>query len=409
MKEKICPDCGPAQVDHLAQYISVLADWLLSPLNKINIQIRRSIFAPIFLPMRLDRLALPIFRLLTSLGLGSINQEPNAHNSLRAQALWESAKKLGIKIYEFRLLGRPLETFVAIYGNESKFFYEIPRPQKPLSEGFWWMDDKPTMRRHFQENSIPVAVGGACFRYSKALRIFRSINGDTIIKPSQGSRSRHTTVHIKTEAQLRQAFKKAKQLSPFVLVEQQLQGKVYRATVIGGKAAAVLSRNRPCVVGNGQKTIRELVQEENKNPKRHETEIFHEIPVDSEAEKELQRQGLNFDSIPKDGDAVYLSDKVSRGVGAITEDFTDNVHPDNKQLFEKIAKVVDDPVIGIDFIINDMSRSYRGQKLCGVIECNSSPFLDLHHHPYQGEPRDVSSLLWQLIFQIPVQPVEKAV
>lgn len=347
--------------------------------------------APALLPLRLDRFALPIFHLLENLKLGVIKERCDKQNSLRAKALWESADKLGIKLYEFRLFGKPLDTFLAVYKNQTKFFYELPRPNAPLSKGFWWMDNKPIMRKKFANQGIPVAIGGSCFRFSSALEIFRQIKGKTIIKPSIGSRSRHTTINITTEEELQTAFRKAKKLSPFVLVEQQLEGDVYRASVVGGKFAASMSRQLPNVTGDGVHTVRQLVEIENQNPKRREG-IFHEIPL----------AGLkNLDSIPTFGEIIYLADKVSRGVGAITVDVTDQTHPDNIVLFEKIATVLDVAVVGIDFIIANISKSWRDQKLCGVIECNSAPFLDLHHYPYTGTPRDVSGQLWRLTFEIP--------
>ena len=78
---------------------------------------------------------------------------------------------------------------------------------------------------------------------------------------------------------------------------------------------------------------------------------------------------------------------------------TDSVHPDNMALFEKIGRVLDDPLVGIDFIIEDMSRSWKTQKNCGVIECNSMPFIDLHHYPLYGKPRDAAGALWDLIYK----------
>ena len=404
MNSNSCPDCGPARTNHALEYSSVLLAWLFLPFDRVGESIRRKILAPILLPLHLDRLALPLFRLLATLRLGTINEKLDEQNSLRAKALWETAGKLGIKIHEFRLFGRPLETFVAQVGNQFKFFYEMPRPKKALSGGYWWMDDKPTMRKIFAEKGIPVASGGSFFWLNSALKFFERIGGEVIIKPSHGSRSRHTFVHIRTNEQFKKAFKSAKQLSPFVVVEQQLDGLVYRGSVIGGKLAAVISRNPPTVTGDGAGRIRDLVAAENRNPNRANG-IFHTIPLDSETKKELARQNLTEESVPNFGQLVYLSDKVSRGVGAITVDVTDTVHEDNIALFEKIARVLDDSVVGIDFIVNDISKSWKAQKLCGVIECNSAPFLDLHHYPYKGLPRPVSMRLWQLIFRLPaLQP-----
>jgi hypothetical protein len=365
MQNHTCSDCGPAPINHRLAYFSVFSDWIFLPVIQILISVRRHVVAPLLLPLRFDRWALPVFRLLAKLHLGTVNEKLDEKNSLRTRALWESAEKLGIKIYEFRLFGRALETFVAVYKDQSKLFYEIPRPNVPLSSGFWWIDDKPLMRKYFTKEGIPVALGASCFTYAQALETFRLISGTSIAKPSYGSRSRHTTIHVRNEEQLHKAFLCAKKLSPFVLIEQELEGLVYRASVIAGKLAAVISRNPPTVRGDGIQTVHQLVAIENANPKRQNNKIFHKIPVNEDTNQALEKQGLDWDSIPENGKVVHLSDKVSRGVGAVTVDVTDKTHPDNVALFEKIARVVDDSVIGVDFIINDISASWKNQNLCG--------------------------------------------
>jgi hypothetical protein len=148
MQNHTCSDCGPAPINHRLAYFSVFSDWIFLPVIQILISVRRHVVAPLLLPLRFDRWALPVFRLLAKLHLGTVNEKLDEKNSLRTRALWESAEKLGIKIYEFRLFGRALETFVAVYKDQSKLFYEIPRPNVPLSSGFWWIDDKPLMRKY---------------------------------------------------------------------------------------------------------------------------------------------------------------------------------------------------------------------------------------------------------------------
>jgi cyanophycin synthetase len=171
---------------------------------------------------------------------------------------------------------------------------------------------------------------------------------------------------------------------------------VYRATVIGGKVVGVLRREPPHVIGDGTYTVKELIEQENKNPLRHGS-IFHTLVVGPEAHTELKRQQLTLDSIPSAGQMVSLNQKVSRGEGASNSDVTDETHPDNIQLFEKIGQVLEDPLVGIDFIIPDMTNSWQEQD-CGVIECNAMPFIDLHHYPLTGKPRDAAGALWDLVF-----------
>jgi cyanophycin synthetase len=230
-----------------------------------------------------------------------------------------------------------------------------------------------------------------------ALKLFRQLNHPVIAKPNLGSRSRHTTTHINTEAELLTAFRKALKLSPWVVIEEELSGFVFRITLIGGKLAGALRREPPFVTGDGVSTVRVLVDKENKNPGRHNG-IFHEIGTGPDATAELTRQGLTWKSVPEKNRFVALDQKVGRGQGGSNTEMLPKVHPENVKLFEKLAKVLNDPLVGVDFIMQDIEKPWTEQKLCGAIECNSLPFLDLHHMPLYGEALDPSSALWDVVF-----------
>jgi cyanophycin synthetase len=259
------------------------------------------------------------------------------------------------------------------------------------------MDDKAEMARRFAEKNIPTARGGKVKTWLAALALFSSLKKPIIVKPVSGSRGRHTTLHINKEEELRRGLDIARQLSPWVVVQEELTGPVYRVTVIGGKLQAVLRRDPAGVIGDGIHSIRALAETENKNPLR-QGPLFHHLPLDLGAEEELSRQNFTWESIPAMGLFVALGTKTSRGMGGALVDVTDVVHPDNNALFEKIGSVLVDPLVGIDFIIMDIKKSWKVQDQCGVIECNSLPFIDLHHFPLQGQPRNVAGAVWELVF-----------
>jgi cyanophycin synthetase len=156
--------------------------------------------------------------------------------------------------------------------------------------------------------------------------------------------------------------------------------------------AAVVRREMPHVVGDGVSTIRKLVKEENKNPRRNGP-TFHKLPL------EKSDVDLDWSSVLEREERFIIDTHVSRYYGASTTDFTNRVHPENIKLFEYIGKTLDDSLVGIDFIIGDMERSWRDQKLCGVIEANSLPNIDLHHEVLYGKNRDIAGLLFDIVFE----------
>jgi hypothetical protein len=45
-----------------------------------------------------------------------------------------------------------------------------------------------------------------------------------------------------------------------------------------------------------------------------------------------------------------------------------------------------------------MTRPHGEQQPCGVIECNSLPFIDLHHFPLYGNVVNAAGALWDSVF-----------
>ena len=387
--KKYCVDCGGAQVNHRVVYFSIWLSSMIEPWTSwMNYLIPED---------KLEYIGPILTKILTILHLGNITTAPNEKDSGRARVLWEEAIKRGIDMREFHLFGIGTDVFISRYKGEMRFFDVLPRTKDYNPKGLEWMDNKNEMKKHFKAAGIPVAAGGIASSRKEALKIFNFINKPVIAKPNLGSRSRHTTTHISDEKELLIAYNKAHQLSPWVMIEEELSGYVFRGTVIGKKFIACLRREPAYVIGDGIHNIKELIEIENKNPLRSGP-IFHQLSLDNEAIKELTHWNRTELTIPKDKEVVTLGQKTSRAVGGGITDVTEVIHPDNIAMLEKIGEVLDDPLIGVDFIMDDVSISWKDQPKSGVIECNSAPFIDLHHFPLVGKPHNVAAALWDIIY-----------
>ncbi len=383
---KPCAECGMESAYHGVERWSLIIDELTQPVLRPLDAITGRVI-PMMAPL-IDRFAPMIAKGLTRLGLGTLAHQPGSHDSETNQALWAEAKARGIELQQFYPLGLRRNLFIARYHGTTRAFEGLPRTGR-ISSALAWMDDKAEMKKKFQEAGFPVARGAACRTEAQARRQFVLLKAPVVAKPHINTGGRHTTVGIRTEAQLRPAFHSAQQLSPRVMIEEELQGPVFRATLIDRKLAAVLRRDPPQVIGDGVHTIRQLVDEENKNPLRRGP-VFAPIAIDNPV--------IDWQNVPERGTRVFFHFKVNWGVGGTSRDATDEVHSDNRELFEDIGTYLDDDIVGIDFMIEDISQSWRDTVRCGVIECNSLPLIGNHHFPFAGPIRNVAGAVWDMAF-----------
>src|SRR5207248_1020627 len=108
----------------------------------------------------------------------------------------------------------------------------------------------------------------------------------------------------------------------------------HRMVVVNGKLIAVSLREPGHVVGDGVRTIEELVEVINSDPRRgigHE-KVLTRIEFDHQAETLLAKSGYNRQTVPQDGEKVYLRATGNLSTGGTARDVTDIVHPDNAEM-----------------------------------------------------------------------------
>lgn len=398
-KKDLCAECDGVYISHGISYASGLIDYVMSPVEKIFGFLSRRMDPLFVTPFSL---AIPaLLKTLKFINLANISAEAGSSDSLRVKCLWEEAGKRGIRMMRINLFGRNTEWFVSEYDGKMISFDSLPRPAGKASKALMWMDNKAVVRKRLAAAGIPIARGGVRASYISALRLFRRLEKPVVTKPHLGSQARHTAVHINTEEEFKRGFSSSRVLSPWVVIEEELRGTVFRGTIIGGKVAGVMRRDPPHVIGDGERTISELVEIENKNPGRNgmiEDSIFHPIALDEIADQFMKSRGYDRHYVPRKGEYVLIGEKFAKARGSSRSEVTEITHPENIKLLGKIYELIQDPIIGVDFIVEDISKPWYEQPRSGVIELNAVPFIDLHHYVLFGEPKNVAGAIWDLIF-----------
>jgi cyanophycin synthetase len=290
------------------------------------------------------------------------------------------------------VFGTYTDMYRAHINGEWFYFESLPVPPSLEQSGYEWMSDKLLLKEALQEAGIPVPRAYSVTNVAAAVAALQSERGGFVIaKPQAGSRGRHTTTFISTEADMVEAFVSAQMLCAYVVVEQHLQGGVSRATVVDGKLVGFFTAHPPRVTGDGVSTIRELLAIKNKM--KHER--VSSVVLDGEHEATLRRLGFHPDSILALGVTIDLTHRTGRLFGGETRELRDSVHAKLRTYVERAAHVLDVPVVGFDLIIPDPESDPDSQEW-GIIEANGLPFIDLHYLPLYGTPSNTAAPVWDL-------------
>ncbi|MCA1556451.1 MAG: cyanophycin synthetase, partial [Acidobacteria bacterium] len=130
---------------------------------------------------------------------------------------------------------------------------------------------------------------------------------------------------------MRAAFPLAKKYSRSVIVEQSLTGQDFRALVINNRLVAVAERIPAHITGDGEHTIRELIELTNQDPRRgygHEN-VLTQIDVDAQTESLFAAHDYTLDSVLPPGEMFRLKTTANISTGGTAIDRTDEVHPFN--------------------------------------------------------------------------------
>lgn len=175
-------------------------------------------------------------------------------------------------------------------------------------------------------------------------------------------------------------------------------GNVCRGTVVGGVLRGFLKAESPKVIGDGVHTIRELIEEKNKN----KPDKIGNVVVKEELIEFTRRQGYELDNVLPSGSVLPLLSRTGRLFGGRTKEMAGEVHPKLKKYLEKAGEIVGVPLVGFDLIIQNPENDPDKEKW-GIIEANSLPFIDLHEFSFEGKPANIASYIWDLWKELPKQ------
>ena len=186
---------------------------------------------------------------------------------------------------------------------------------------------------------LPVPQQELVRNEEQARRAARRIGFPVVTKPYNGNHGRGISIRLTTEDEVAAGFHVAREHSSSVIVETFLEGDDHRLLVVNGELVAATRRTPGHVVGDGVHNIVELIEVVNQDPRRgvgHE-KVLTRLELDAQAQKMLEKAGLQASSVPEAGQVVYLRSTANLSTGGTATDVTDVIHPDNREMAERAA------------------------------------------------------------------------
>lgn len=262
--------------------------------------------------------------------------------------------------------------------------------------------DKEGTKTILAEAGVPVPKGTVIHYLDELEDAIADVGGyPVVIKPLDGNHGRGITIDVENLKEAEDAYDLASAASKSrsIIVEKYYKGNDHRILVINGKLVAVAERVPAHVVGDGHSTIEELIEKTNQDPNRGDghDNVLTKISIDRTSLAVLKKQGFDMDTKLKEGQIAYLRATANLSTGGIAIDRTDDIHPENIWIAERVAKIIGLDIAGIDVVTPDITKPLR--EVDGVIvEVNAAPGFRMHVAPSVGLPRNVAAPVFDMLF-----------
>lgn len=323
---------------------------------------------------------------------------------LSTQALIKACLKLGVK---YEVLDRK-DNFVRLTKDgRTEYVKQATKTSRDNCASILIMRNKYLTKQILREHGISTPRGVVYESKEAALREFYNRPGVAcVVKPNFSNYGKGITVF--TEPPTFENFEKALEIAfgigSEVIVEELIPGDDYRFLVIGNVVQAVSKRIPAFVVGDGVRTIRDLVIEKSSDPRRGEA---HKRPLSfigmgAEEALHLELHGMSFMTVPEKDEIVTLRQNSNVSTGGDAIDCTDIVHPSYCKIALEAAQSVGAVFCGVDLITEDITRP-ADESIFAITELNFNPSIKIHCYPSAGQSRPIGEAVVRFLFEMDTQ------
>lgn len=298
------------------------------------------------------------------------------------------------------------DLFKLKYKDQIKYFHaQIPSTTTEFAA--YCCNNKRISRNILIEAGISVSKGYQIEYEDKKpyrLSLFQNLKKPLVVKPVNDQQGNNVYLNINTQEEYIAATKKIYQFygrkKIEILVEEMFCGEEYRILASQKKILSVIKRLPANIIGDGQSTIKRLIEIKNQDPLREKVLTYKKIEVNDQVLKHLRQQDLNLQSIIANKKRVFLRphSPLDISLGGDTIDITEKIHPSVKKIVREImASIPGLALTGIDYMSKDIGKEQTPDNY-KIIEINASPSLDWNEFPIEGPRRQIAKEFLKIMF-----------
>jgi|GEM_PF-626042 len=275
--------------------------------------------------------------------------------------------------------------------EKNEYYFNSSLGDKLTEGAFDICENKDKTKKILSEAGLPVPKGK---KFTKGTNIetiidyANQLDYPLVLKPTNENAGIGVFSNIQNETAFRSALHHLQEDLGYdeILVEEHIDGNEYRIFFVNGEILAATNRIPANIKGDGVHSINELIENKNKSKEENPALSSKIIEKDKEVTDSVKALNYDYDTVPKNGETIYLRSKsnVSRGGDSI--DVTDKLPDRIKAIAKNAANAIEGLDIGgLDMIIDDDFEK------AVILEINTKPMIGLHVFPVEGNPIDVVS------------------
>ncbi|GAA0468353.1 acylphosphatase [Alkalibacillus silvisoli] len=251
--------------------------------------------------------------------------------------------------------------------------------------------DKQQTKVHLEHKGVRTPQGQRIEQLDSidtAKEVAGKVGYPLVVKPSDGSYGRGVMTNINSEEELEYAVQyiQNKLETSDLIIEEYIPGHEHRLYVVGDDVVGAMLREPANVVGDGEKTIRQLIDTKNEQKKQNPRLVSCLIKPSPEMRHFIEKKGYSLQSILPKGDKLYLTDKSNISIGGDPVSVTDELPQSIKDTAVAAVKAVPGLEHGaVDVMIDESGETPKAV----VLELNPTAQIGGLVFPMKGKPNDI--------------------